>query len=72
MIKASGSSNGKPLLVVGLSGENMTRLMASEPIVFETAPLGLPEMVVLIVGGRTEADISSDLHRHLPSTERQR
>lgn len=62
MIKAAGTTgDGRPLLVIGLSGENMTRLMANEPILFDAADLGLPEMRVLIVGGRTENDIRDTL-----------
>jgi hypothetical protein len=64
VIKAAGTSNGRPLLILGLSGENMTRLMAGEPIRLDTAPLGLPTMTVLILGGRTEEDIANDLRTH--------
>ena len=62
MLKASGrTADGKPLLIVGLSGENMTRLMADEPIRLDIAQLGLPDVVVLIVGGRTENAIAERL-----------
>lgn len=43
MLKARGQTgDGTPLVVIGLSGENMTRLMAKEPIQFDLAELGLP------------------------------
>jgi hypothetical protein len=61
VIKATGVSDGKPMLLLGLSGENVTRLMAGEPITFETAPMGLPPMVVVIMGGRTEGAIVDQL-----------
>lgn len=62
MIKARGrTGDGTPLVVIGLSGENMTRLMAKEPIRFDLADLGLPPTQVVIVGGRTEEDIAVDL-----------
>ncbi len=65
MIKAVGATgDGQPLLVLGLSGENMTRLMAKEPIVLDLDTLGLPGVRVLIVGGRTEDDILADLRAH--------
>lgn len=64
MIKAAGTRGGKPMLILGLSGENMTRLMAGEPIMLDTAALGLPEMNVVIVGGRTEDAITADLRAH--------
>ena len=62
MIKAVGvDKDGQPLLLLGLSGENITRLMADEPIAFGTAELGLPPMTVVILLGRTEADIIEQL-----------
>jgi hypothetical protein len=52
---------GQPLmLILGLSGENVTRLVAGEPIAFEAADLGLPEMTVVIMYGKTEADIAKE------------
>jgi hypothetical protein len=38
--------------------------MAKEPIVFDTEPLGLPSMKVLVVGARTEEEIAADLRSH--------
>lgn len=70
MIKARGvDKGGNPLVILGLSGENFTRLMAKEPILFDLSELGLPATTVLIVGGRTEDDITADLRQHglLPS-----
>lgn len=65
MIKAVGrSGDGTPLLILGLSGENMARLMAGEPIRIDTAAMGLPKMNVVIVGGRTEESITEDLRAH--------
>ena len=62
MIKARGTTaDGRPLLILGLSGENMTRLMANEPIRVELRDLGLPAIQVVILGGRTEAQIVEDL-----------
>lgn len=64
MIKAAGTVGGKPMLILGLSGENMTRLMAGEPIMLDAAALGLPDMTVVVVGGRTEDSITADLRAH--------
>jgi hypothetical protein len=62
VIKAVGRTGaGQPLLVLGLSGENMTRLMADEPILIRMADVGLPDCVVAIVGGRTEDAIAEAL-----------
>lgn len=65
MIKAVGTHDGKPMLMIGLSGENVTRLMADEPIKFDCADLGLPELVVVIFGGRTEESMAQQLGPYL-------
>lgn len=55
------------MLVLGLSGENVARLMAKEPILIspeQMRALGLPDMAVLILGGRTEEAMVSDLEIH--------
>lgn len=70
MIKATGrTGDGRPLLVLGLSGENVTRLAAGEPIRFDLASVGMPPCVVLIVYGRTEDEIAVDLQRHLGAVD---
>lgn len=69
MIKAAGrTGDGTPLLVLGLTGENMTRLMAGEPITFTTADLpgaveavGMPAVQVILVGGRDDAAVTKTL-----------
>jgi hypothetical protein len=58
------------MLLLGLSGENVTRLMADEPIRFDLAELGLPPMLVVIVGGRTEDAITEQLRAHGLLTDR--
>lgn len=52
---------GAPVVLLGLSGENITRLMADEPISINLAELGLPPLRIAIVGGRTEAHITAQL-----------
>lgn len=67
MIKASGrTGDGTPLLIVGLSGENMTRLMAGEPITFHAGAMGLPGVQVVLIGGRTEADLEFQIRQSFP------
>jgi hypothetical protein len=62
VIKAVGRDGlGRPLLIIGLSGESMTRLMADEPIKFDMAEVGLPPLTVVIVGGKTEDAITGQL-----------
>jgi hypothetical protein len=64
VIKAVATLNGQPTLIIGLSGENVTRLLAGEPIPLDTGPLGLPAMKVIVMGGRTEDDIRAELGQH--------
>ena len=68
MIKAAGTTGlGAPLLLLGLSGENVTRLTAGEPIritVPQMQQLGLPPMEIVIHYGRTEQDIVDELKAH--------
>lgn len=61
MIKGVGRSDGKPLLVIGLSAENCFRLQEGKPIKFNAGELGLPDIDVLIVGGLTEDAIAAQL-----------
>ncbi|MCH5677847.1 hypothetical protein [Streptomyces gilvus] len=65
MIKAVlRTSLGQTVVLLGLSGENVTRLMADEPIKVNLAELGMPPLQIAIVGGRTEADITAQLEQH--------
>lgn len=63
----SRTATGKTVLMLGLSGENVTRLMADEPIRVDLAALGrehgveLPEMELLLIGGRTESHVVEQL-----------
>lgn len=68
MIKASGRTGiGLPLLFLGLSGENVTRLAAGEPIrirATDLVALGLPPIEVVIHYGRTEDAIREEIVSH--------
>jgi hypothetical protein len=68
MIKAAGKTGlGVPLLLLGLSGENVTRLAAGEPIRVSAAAmreLGLPQLEVVLHYGQTEDDILAELKAH--------
>ena len=63
MIKATGTHGGKPMLLLGLSGESITRLMADEPIQVDVGQLGngMPELVVVLTAGKTEQAIADQL-----------
>lgn len=68
MIKASTrTALGQPMLFLGLSGENVTRLTAGEPVRIsaqQMAALGLPQVEVVIHYGRTEQAILDELEAH--------
>lgn len=53
----------RPVMILGLSGENVTRLVAGEPIRFDAEDIGLPPCTVVIMYGRTEAEIAAALAR---------
>jgi hypothetical protein len=64
MIKARYEDAGTtPTVLLGLSGENITRLVAGEPLLADLAELGLSTRVV-IVYGKTEAAIAAELRAH--------
>lgn len=68
MIKASGATGlGQPLLFLGISGENVTRLVAGEPIrvrAEDLVKMGLPPMMVVIHYGKTEQAILDEFRAH--------
>ena len=65
MIKARGKTAlGHDFVMLGLSGENVTRLVAGEPIKLNLSELGLPAIEVGIVYGKTEDDIAADLRAY--------
>lgn len=65
MIKGAGQTgDGQPLLLLGLSAENMARLVGGEPILIraeELVALGMPAMQVVICCGKTEAALLQQL-----------
>jgi hypothetical protein len=63
VIRASGQLGGRPFMLLGLSGENVARLAAGEPIAFDGDQLGYAGKVI-VVYGRTEADITAQLREH--------
>lgn len=68
MIKAATQTGlGVPLAFFGLSGENITRLVAGEPVRVKAAEMqqmGLPAVEVVIHYGRTEQDIVDEMRAH--------
>lgn len=64
MITGKGTHDGKPMLLMGLSGENVTRLMAGDPIVLDGAKVGFDNLTVVVIGGRTENEMAAALTVH--------
>lgn len=65
MIKATGrTGDGEALLLLGLSRANTGRLHAGDPIKVHGQDVGMPELIVVIVGGDTEDLIKASLVEH--------
>jgi hypothetical protein len=58
-------TEGLPVLLVGLSGENVTRLAAGEPIVVDLAEMGLEPYKIVLMYGATDADIVTEVRETL-------
>ena len=63
MIKARLGGTTKPTALLGISGENITRLLADEPILVHLADIGMADIDIVIVAGKTELDILAALER---------
>lgn len=63
MIKAVIINGGSPLVILGLSGENVTRIAAGEPIFFRGDEIKLPGYDFVIMYGRTEEDIKMEISK---------
>lgn len=62
MLKAAGrTGDGRPFVLLGLTGDSMTRLMADEPIVVELKALGLPDVQVAIAYRKNAKDLIADV-----------
>lgn len=64
MIKARGrTGDGDPLMLLGLTGETVTRLVAGEPVLFDGRCVGF-EGHVLLIYGRDQGELVAELGRH--------
>lgn len=62
MIKTRGrTTDGTPVITLGLSRENMVRLTREEPIAFNLEELGLEPTHIILVGGENERAIVQQL-----------
>lgn len=56
MLKGSGTtSDGRPVLVVGLSSENIRRLQVGQPIYFDMAEVGITGQCLIFTGPSEQA-----------------
>lgn len=62
MLKARGThrESGRPLVIIGLTHDNIARMMASEPVLVDTADLGLADgpWVCIFAGAEDEAGLA--------------
>lgn len=70
------TGKGKPVILLGLTGENVTRLSAGEPLtvpaerVAALFPDGLgADAVVVVLYGKTEGDILATVREQVPIRE---
>ena len=62
MIKFTAATpNGRKLLGLGLSHENLARLKDGMPIRFKGEPVGIPLYDILIFAGKTEESMAKEL-----------
>lgn len=62
MLKAKAfRDDGSPMAIIGLTHENLSRLVADEPIMFDMAEMDLPPLRVVIITGKTEDEIVEKL-----------
>lgn len=54
-------SDGRELLILGLSHLNLERLKAEQPIAFRGDTVGLPGIEILIFAGETEQSMARDM-----------
>lgn len=54
-------SDGRELLIFGLSRINLDRLKADQPIAFRGDTVGLPGLEIMIFAGETEQSMARDL-----------
>lgn len=65
MIKARSSDEaGQPIVILGITGENVARMAAGEPVLVNMTELGLPPMKVILMYGKTERHITAELELH--------
>jgi hypothetical protein len=64
MIKAKMQlKSGEPLYLLGLSGENVVRLMRGSPVHIKLKDIGGKEGEILIMVGETEETIMAELRK---------
>lgn len=62
MIKATGQrKGGKPFVLLGITGENVTRIVAGEPLKVNLNEVGLDDIEIAIVYGKTEEDLVAQI-----------
>ena len=50
-----------PTLILGITRENIDRMLDNKPLVVDTAKLDLPKINIIIIAGETYEDVREDL-----------
>lgn len=61
--KVTVAKTNREVLMIGLSGENVARLAAGEPIYKRLEAVGFPGVDLVIAYGKTEGDVLKDLNQ---------
>lgn len=71
MLKAVGKgSDGRPMMILGLSRRNTEMLLEGRPILVHTADYGIPGgLHIALLGGETEEAIQAEMAKHLTLPE---
>lgn len=68
MIKGAAGTVASPVILLGISGENFTRLLSDEPILVKLKDLhpSLPDVSIVLIGGMTDDDLVNQLQENVP------
>ena len=73
MIKGVGTvhdaAGDRPMMVIGITREDLDQLQAGQPRTFECAPLGLPTLSVIVVFGEGQAEVIAQFPTGLAATD---
>ena len=72
MIKMSGTSGKRKVILLGLSEGNLMRLREKKPIVINGEEMNMPDLDIIICWGETEDKLAEELSYLIGPETRQR